>query len=156
VVPGLFDGPDLGFCEGLACVWKEKFGFIHQKGELQIPYRFQLAEHFSEGLAVVRTPENTSGPFGFLNKQGEVAVEDQFAHAYSFEGGLARVAEGETWGYRNHDGDYVWKDQEQVTNSRGRSRFSRGANFPKILGRTEFMALPPNPGANHRLELCYC
>ena len=70
MVPGLFDGPDLGFCEGLACVWKEKFGFINQKGESQIPYKFQLAEHCSEGLAVVRTVENTSGPFGFLNKQG--------------------------------------------------------------------------------------
>lgn len=58
----------LQFQGRMAIVWngEEKRGFINHSGELVIPYNYDYADDFSEGLAVVIQ----DGKWGFVDKQG--------------------------------------------------------------------------------------
>lgn len=66
----------------------EKYGFVHKKTEeVVIPYQFEDALSFSEGLAVVQH----NGKLGFINKTGRIVIPCQFDDALPFRKELARV-----------------------------------------------------------------
>lgn len=82
-----------------------KFGYIDDQGEVAIPFQYDDADHFSEGLARVGkldgiNPWNESPDFiyGFINTMGNLVIDYQFSSASGFENGVAEVRkDGETY-----------------------------------------------------------
>jgi hypothetical protein len=70
-----------------------KFGFADEAGALIIPARFDGADAFSEGLAVVLV----SGRFGYIDARGEWAIPAVYRHARAFQDGHASVRFGDDW-----------------------------------------------------------
>lgn len=103
-----WNGADLRFSEGLACVWKgEKHGYIDRLGNLIIGFQHEVAEPFSCGLALCGTERRGKYCLGFIDRRGEWAIEPGFTEGNSFEGGLAMVSDGNHEGYINTSGDWV-------------------------------------------------
>lgn len=78
------------FNEGLARVKLDelgKSGFINRDGDLVIPYQFEDATIFSEGIARVKK----NGLWGFINTRGDWVITPQFARVGDFSNGYAEV-----------------------------------------------------------------
>jgi WG containing repeat len=64
-----------------------RWGFIDTSGKMLIPFQYEDAGDFSEGLAAVRI-----GDFwGYINKKAELVIPATFKGAWDFKGGMARV-----------------------------------------------------------------
>ena len=88
------DGSDGGDGSGLRPKRVEgKFGYVDGSGTLIIPARFDGADAFSEGLAVVLD----SGRFGYIDARGAYAIPAVFRHARAFHRGRASVRFGGDW-----------------------------------------------------------
>ena len=48
------------------------------------------------------------GHWGFIDQSGEFVIEPQFDHAWDFDNGLAMVQVGDTLGYIDRSGNFVW------------------------------------------------
>lgn len=108
------------FHEGLAPVWDEetdRWGFVNESGEMVIPYRFDYADHFSEGLAWVGLEdENGDNKYGFIDKSGELVIDAQYdpsnKNRYSpecrFHGGIALIRKDGKDGYINQKGEWCF------------------------------------------------
>lgn len=77
------------FFEDLAVVENAegKKGYINREGKLVIPYRYDNAEAFNEGLAAVEINKKS----GFINKQGILVIPCQFDGAFAFNEGLGII-----------------------------------------------------------------
>jgi hypothetical protein len=64
-----------------------KWGYIDQTGRLVIPFTFDSAGNFSEGLAVVNMQEKS----GYIDKTGKIVIPPRFISGFSFSEGLAAV-----------------------------------------------------------------
>lgn len=81
-----------------------EYGYVDRKGNIAIPYKFDHAATFSEGLARVRL----SGDYGFIDSTGKFVIKPRFKHANSFHEGLAFVREKNgKCGFINRDGRLV-------------------------------------------------
>ncbi len=95
-----------------------EMGYIDKNGQLVIPFQFDTAYPFSEGLAPVRfgsglwgyidhTGEMVIGP-KLLNVDGKWAVEPKFLFASSFRDGVGAVQPEEgKWRFIDGDGNFV-------------------------------------------------
>jgi hypothetical protein len=99
-----------GFSEGLALMrgtvpggTKSRLGFIDKTGKFAIEPRFEEAEDFSEGLAVVVAAEK----HGYVDRTGRIVIEPQFTKARNFSEGFAAVRSGEHWSYVDKQGKVV-------------------------------------------------
>lgn len=70
-----------------------KFGYADAAGRIVIPARFDGADSFSEGLAVVLD----SGRFGYIDSRGAFAIPAVYRHARAFRDGHASVRFGGAW-----------------------------------------------------------
>lgn len=80
------------FHGGLIAVGKKqgggyKWGFLNEKAEEALPFKYDYAWNFSQGMAAVEV----KGKFGYINPQGDWVIEPQFDHARPFEKGVANV-----------------------------------------------------------------
>ncbi|MCL2812670.1 MAG: WG repeat-containing protein, partial [Clostridia bacterium] len=107
------------FSEGLAAIWGgdargNQYGYIDRDGHVVIPFDYDYAAPFSEGLAYVSEggaiaidddhEDETYGRFGFIDKTGVVIVPMVYDCDYRgcggliaeqfFSGGLAKVSKG--------------------------------------------------------------
>jgi hypothetical protein len=101
-----------------------KWGYADVSGRIVIQPQFAWAQHFSEGLAVIKMNDR----FGYADKTGTVVIKAQFDHADDFIGGIARVQFGGfvcrypcaggftasvVWdsemGYIDRTGKFIWK-----------------------------------------------
>jgi len=74
----------------------DRWGYIDRSGKIVIEPRFESAEEFSEGLAVVQL----DGKSGFIDASGKFVIEPKYPVARQFSEGLARVqASGEAYSY---------------------------------------------------------
>lgn len=80
---------------------KEKFGFVNISGKEIIPAKFDDANPFSEGLAVVGMysggyicDEVKVLNYGYINKLGRVVIPIRYDYAFDFSQGLAGVVDG--------------------------------------------------------------
>ncbi len=122
-----------------------KWGYIDTTGKLVIPARFETAQPFSEGLALIRTEKN--GKWGFLDTVGKMVIPPQFETAGSFSDGLAVVLtekQGQ-YGYIDKTGTVVIPPQYAVVKS-----FSEGLAAVRkkdskwgYIDRTGTMVIPP-------------
>lgn len=70
-----------------------KFGYADAAGRIIIPPRFDGADTFSEGLAVVLD----SGRFGYIDSRGDFAIPAVYRHARPFRDGHASVRFDGVW-----------------------------------------------------------
>jgi len=100
------------FSDGLAAIareekhptvnWKiRRWGYIDKTGKVVIPYTFDNARTFSEGLAAVHDGFH----WGFIDKSGKVVIPLRYQYVHGFHHSLAAVAvkDGQ-WGYIDHGG----------------------------------------------------
>ncbi|MEM6298145.1 MAG: WG repeat-containing protein [Bacteroidota bacterium] len=66
-----------------------KYGYLNIKGEEVIPFEYEEAQPFSEGLAWVKTLKR--GKWSLINKKGEVLLKARYREATPFVNGRAIV-----------------------------------------------------------------
>ncbi|UCS92171.1 WG repeat-containing protein [Echinicola marina] len=77
-----------------------KFGFVDKTGKEIIPLKYDGAEDFSEGLALVYIGYGLDNiKIGFIDKSGKEVIPLQYNWAYSFSEGLAPVKLNRKWGF---------------------------------------------------------
>ena len=78
------------FNEGFAAVCSSvnnKWGFISDKAELSIPFIYDEAYNFNEGLAAVRTNDKC----GFIDPAGQMVIAPSYDEVYYFSESRAVV-----------------------------------------------------------------
>ncbi len=80
----------------------DSWGFVNAEGKLIIPPRFETAEPFSDGLAVV----SEAGRFGYIDAWGEYVIYPEFARARSFSESMAAVIFSVRWGFIDRAGRF--------------------------------------------------
>ena len=70
----------------------DRYGYLDRHGREIIPFRFDSADSFQEGLAAVRIEGQK---YGYIDRAGRWAIPPSFDEAGSFSGGVARVKAGE-------------------------------------------------------------
>ena len=84
-----------------------KWGYVEKRKKV-IPYLYDEAEEFNNGLAKVKI----NGKYGFINKKGEVVLpliydEIEYDEAEKFDNGLAKVKINGKYGFINIKGEVV-------------------------------------------------
>lgn len=84
------------FNEGLVAMLNsnEKWGYYNTQGKIVIPFIYDSAEDFSEGVAVVSKGPYDNAKYGYVDKQGKSVIPLSFDYASSFSEGLATVRKG--------------------------------------------------------------
>ena len=82
-------------------------GFIDSAGNVAIPFRFDKARTFSEGLA----PVLKRGKWGFVDEQGQMVVGTKYQRVGPFREGRALVMSQGLWGYIDNSGQEILKPQ---------------------------------------------
>lgn len=80
-----------------------KYGYVNSRGAVVIAPRFDGADTFSEGLALVLE----KGRFGYIDSRGTFAIPAVFRHARPFQDGFATVRSGNDWLFIDRDGHPV-------------------------------------------------
>lgn len=80
-----------------------KWGFIDNTGTVVIPFEYDGAFSFSEGLASVEK----DGKYGFIDNTGTVVIPFEYDDALPFSEGLAYVEESKEGFYINKQGERV-------------------------------------------------
>ena len=107
-----------GFCEpfseGLMCLRKStpegrKYGYIDETGATAIPFQFDYAESFSEGLAVVGVGlEPSDMKYGYIDAEGAEAIPCEYSLALPFCEGAAVVRDAKgVWGTLDPAGKFT-------------------------------------------------
>src|SRR5690606_16047393 len=85
-----------------------KWAFIDVNGDLAIPYRFDNAKRFQNGLA----PVEVDGSWGYIDRNGDWVIPPRFESASPFEeSALADVRIGGKRGLINRRGEVVVEAQ---------------------------------------------
>ena len=84
------------FSEGLVLMQKpsQKWGYLNNTGETIIPFIYDSAEDFSEGLAAVSKGEYENSKHGFIDKTGKIVIPFDYDYAGNFSEGLATFRKG--------------------------------------------------------------
>ena len=75
----------------------------YKTGDVVIPFKYDEAYNFSEGLAVVKL----NGKYGFIDKSGKEVVPPKYENGGSFSEGLAVVELNGKWGFIDKSGKEV-------------------------------------------------
>jgi hypothetical protein len=75
-----------------APVETKKWGYIEKAGKIVIPFQFEEAGRFSEGLAAAKK----EGRWGYIDPKGNVAIAFQYTSADDFSQGVAFVIQDKT------------------------------------------------------------
>jgi len=81
-----------------------EFGFMDVTGEVTIPAKYEFANFFQEGLAIVVQ----NGKYGFINKRGEIQIPCRFESATDFVRGMAIVEMNEQFGMIDRNGNFIF------------------------------------------------
>lgn len=92
-------------------LWKDvlKWGFINNKAEQVIPFEYDNAGDFNEGLAAVCKNEE----WGYIDKENSIVIPLKFEWADSFEEGFARVLYAGTFYIIDKEG-YCYETYEDL------------------------------------------
>ncbi len=87
------------------------YGLLDAQGQTLLPCQYSTIEAYSEGLALIWSPEE--GSF-FVDRQGNRVFSQRFNAAYGFSEGLAAVREDDRFGYIDTSGRYVVEPAYEV------------------------------------------
>ncbi|MEK8129059.1 WG repeat-containing protein [Paenibacillus filicis] len=92
------------FIDGMAAVEQQgKWGYIDTKGTLAVPFQYDMAQNFTDGLAVIGTRTQEVRKFGVINNKGDKLTSISYDDATILEGGYVIVrVKGQS--------DNVWVD----------------------------------------------
>lgn len=107
-------------------VENNKWGYIDRTGKVVIPPRFDLADYFYEGRALVLTGKQTIrlpdseheiviGKWGYIDVSGKFVIPPKFGNGDSFSEGLAEVSVDGRWGFIDRAGEFVIEPQYYST-----------------------------------------
>jgi hypothetical protein len=82
----------------------DRWGYIDQKGDLIVNFKFDFAAPFSEGLAAV----HSRGLAGYIDHYGRYVVQPEYGVATDFSRGIAVVSKGSAWYCIRRDGKVIW------------------------------------------------
>jgi hypothetical protein len=82
---------------------REQWGFIDKQGKVRIPFQFDNAMPFFQGLAAVKR----SGKWGFINPNGAMIIPAKYEQARSFSEGRAVVKINGKFGFIDRKGAVV-------------------------------------------------
>lgn len=102
------------FMDGLAVAYSNGFfGYVDKEGKTAIPFKFNSAFKFSEGLARVAIYDSVAREYkwGFIDKKGDLSINYQFTNASDFSNGLALIYNGKQYGYIDKEGKFVINPQ---------------------------------------------
>ena len=80
-----------------------KWGFVDEQGKEVIPFKYEAADKFSEGLAAIKL----DGKWGGIDEQGKEVIPFIYDYAGEFSEGLARVLLNKKWGFIDKTGQEV-------------------------------------------------
>lgn len=89
-------------CQMYRIKYNDKYGYISNCDSIFVPFKFDEADDFSEGMARVKVESK----WGYINGM-EYEINPQYEDALPFSEGLAAVETGGLWGYINTKGGYV-------------------------------------------------
>jgi hypothetical protein len=119
-----------------------KWGFEDSSGRLVIPYRFDLAMPFVDGLACV----TEGGLKGYIDEAGDIVIASQFLFAESFSEGLAFVSlylrsgyidENSTWAIEPRFGRLDRADASSFSEGLAAARLYEDAKKGSPVGSVE-------------------
>jgi hypothetical protein len=156
VIAPQFDGQSINeyakrsFSPGLIPVAKDqKWGYVDSHGVMKIPFQFDRAEPFSEGLAVVRLTHQRNGLYeskaGYVDESGKFRIEAKFDGAWPFSEGLAAVSVGSKYGFIDKTGQFTIPPQFDNVSS-----FSEGLAAAAEEMTETSDSLSPRPGVEKR------
>ncbi|MEM6263322.1 MAG: WG repeat-containing protein [Bacteroidota bacterium] len=109
IVPAIYESVGT-FKEGMVAVErrendesKSKWGFYGRDGMLKVPFMYDLARPFAEGLA----PVQLEGKWGYVNLEGELQIACKYNLASLFFGGKAIVKLGDRNGIIDTSGNWT-------------------------------------------------
>lgn len=92
------------FSEGLAAAKVDsKFGYVNTNLEWVIPAKYEIANEFSNGRALVSHDLNEHG-YTYISKKGVPINKNQYKNARNFSDGMAAVQIEKLWGYIDTSG----------------------------------------------------
>ena len=100
------------------------WGYISAEGVVLIPYKYQQAENFSEGLARVLTDE---GKYAYIDKSGNVAFVSEYDYSFTVSGGAVCIVKDGLYGYCDTAGSIIIHPQ-----------FESGFDFCEGLAAVKF------------------
>lgn len=81
------------------------YGYADKKGKLAIPYEFEKAYKFEDGIAKVQK----DGKWGYIDTNGNWIIYHEFDTIYEFSAeGVAEGMQNGKWGLLTKEGDYVF------------------------------------------------
>ncbi|HLG34981.1 MAG TPA: WG repeat-containing protein [Bacteroidia bacterium] len=80
-----------------------KVGYINDHGEVIIPFIFEEASIFSDGLAKVKM----NGKYGYINTSGQLVIPCNYVFAAGFHSNLSRVEQNGKYGFIDRQGNIV-------------------------------------------------
>lgn len=80
-----------------------KYGFVDKQDNVIIPFIYDYASIFCEGLSRVEIGSR----WGFIDKQGNIIVPFEYEDAWHYSEGIAAVKKGGKWGCVNKQGKIV-------------------------------------------------
>jgi hypothetical protein len=80
-----------------------KYGYLDDTGKEIVPFQYDYAGSFVEGLAKVEWDSH----WGFINQTGKIVVPFKYDYAISFSEGLACVLLNSHWGFVNKTGKEI-------------------------------------------------
>lgn len=79
------------------------YGFINENGDIVIDVKYEYADNFQNGLALVRS----NALFGFINNNGKVIIPIEFDRAEGFNNDQAKVSKNEQEFYIDTNGKRI-------------------------------------------------
>lgn len=89
-----------------------KWGFKDQQGRVVIKPQYDATNAFNEGLGMFAIADDTIPGthmrHGYIDMRGELVIPPLFDKVYPFSEGFAAVWIGDTQGYIDRKGNYLW------------------------------------------------
>jgi len=115
-----------------------KYGYKDATGHQVVAPAYDLAYHFSEGLATVRI----HGKYGYLNLNGKLVVVPKYDFTWHFIDGYAAVKQGDKFGFIDKTGkEVVPLIYEDANNYHGNCCY-KGKAYVKEGGKWKIIKLP--------------
>ncbi len=115
-----------------------KYGYLNMDGEVVIPFKYDMAYDFHEGLGLVYRNIEGKDLYGFVNKNGEESVVLKYEYAESFSEGLALVRLSRRFGFINKSGvlviDFEFDDANSFLDGKAKVRVRDAVFFIDIKG----------------------